>query len=567
MGTIDLHNFNFVSAKANKISPSSMKQSLTGTNPVGLFRQAVIQYDDVMLNWLNESDSNKQQFLQDPIGCFKKIAKPDDETLKLLASASAASPAEARQTNQAAEKAAAVKASKASSNSDSAGVSTHGWDLMAAIKIGKLNKLLSIVYNKGYLPTDFDYSASLTIAGAEISIKATGKVGTPSVTGGTGELIDVTFPITSGTVTAGETEYDLGSDTKLTASIQLERVETTRSDKTTVYTYNLILEEKAISNVTVSGAPEDLVKAMGGSDILAAILKTILTNPDKSIKVKICDISAPDIPDEYTFLVPSKSQYSFKQFSDLESSALAMLILTTSEKEGSRTVDDDIIPDDCDASLVIENKLFLENVLKDPIVEALETDDGNLEIKKITDGSESYYQIYNTQSFTTKEVEGYTPEITDFTASEHDGYLYIHMDAVITPTDGINLKYYADGKYSAEITTENGTQKFSLKEESFDSDHSLDIEWWVWLIAAAASIATFFVGGVVVVAICAALSFSAIGIIGGIISACAPDGLSSSVFSNALNTVKWAHTGEITFQEIDFYGDVLIGVTSPMLED
>lgn len=557
----NFENWRLVSAKGNFSAANS-------THPMAAYRNAILQYDDVMMNWLNASNENKQQFLSDPAGCFQKIANPDNKTLELLSSLNSISLNEIMQMedrHSAFE--ANSKTAVAAPNSSGSSISTHGWDLAAAIKVEKLNKLLSFAFEKKVLPQAFDYTTTIKFLSLVFQVHLLGTLGAPTISGGTGENINISFPITSGKLIFNNITYSLGSNASLILTVNLECVETTREDNSTVYTFYLKLHDKAMVAAAVNGLPPEVIDALGGASVIAAVVTDAVIAAAKEASIKICEVSASDIPSSYSYLVPKTAKYCFKQFATLEESILAVLVLTVSQKEGTRVIDDNAIPDGCDGSVIIQNQLFMKNILAKSIASSCNTTVDNLDFRTLSEHIGHPVELFNKNAFNYKQIEGYTPKITSLTVSEYDNYLYIHMNATVTPTAGINLHYNADGKYSASFSdASGGTQEFELTESSFDSGHTLDIEWWVWTIAALASVVALWVGGVLVGVIVGVLSAGIAGMVGGIISACAPSGLDSSTFTSAAAAVKWEHSDIVTFKKIGLFGDLQLGLTIPIID-
>lgn len=555
-----LDKINIVSSKKSRF----LKAGAAGNN--NDIRSIVSRYDDVMVKWINASDENKQKFMKDPVGCFRKVAAPDEAEIDALRNAAPMTDDTLEESGKMADDVpAAGNILKAATNNMP--VSTHGWDIVSAIKIDKLNKILSLAYDSGILPKSFQTDFELKVFGVKIKISMEATLDAMSVCSGTGENIDIKIPIKA--LSVNNANQTITCDIDLIITVNLECVETTRSDNSTLYTYYFKLGDDSVKNAVAENVPDEIIAMFGNKEIFEGMVKHAILEAANGAKVKICEINSEDIKSQYKFLIPKSAKYCFKQSNNIEDSILAILLQTTSAEQGVRTVDDNVLPKDCDGSLILENRLFFENILKNPIAASLNTTADNLELRRLTDVLGNPYELYNKDSFKYKKVEDYTPKITKFTISEYQNKLYLHLDAVVTPTEGINLKYYANGKYSMIIKEKDGVQTLVLDDndgKDFESDHSLDIEWWVWTCAALAGLLAIWIAGPLVAAILSAISIGIAAAVGAIISAIAPSGLEASIFTSAVDTVKWNYANIVSFKEVGLFGDVQLGVTIPILD-
>jgi len=97
-------------------------------------------YDQVMTEWLARSEDNKIQFLNDPIGTFKMVASPTENTIKLLEVAQKWSESEKDFFYDSFLKQDALSDENRLFSKEESSVTD--WDIIASIKISEVNKII-----------------------------------------------------------------------------------------------------------------------------------------------------------------------------------------------------------------------------------------------------------------------------------------------------------------------------------------------------------------------------------------------------------------------------------------
>lgn len=562
---LDVSKINVLSAKSLPIAPGMLKRSAGGGDqPLEVFQAITARYDDALMNWINASDENKRAFLEDPVGSLQRATGLDAETMaqlkkispQVMEALAAQAPQEAAQAPE------AVKGAVSA-------VSVHGWDIVSAIKIGKINKLLTYAYSKNILPQKLHYETSIHAFGLTIPLSIDGSFSAPYISGINGQNLNITFPLPNFVVTVNGMAFPLTKASTVVLTVGLNCVETRSAKNNAVYTFYLTLAQDAVSNAVANNIPAELLQTLGGAGPASGYLKDGVLSACNGASVKICSVSSDQIPSGYQFMIPKVAKYTGLKRATVEESVLAILMLTVTPESNKLTwtVDDAIIPDKCDGSVVLSNDLVIKNMLLPAVASAFQISTDKLKTRVCDPDNGSYQEIYNKEAFNYyKKVKGYTLSITSLKFSEHKGTASIHMEAHVTPTSGITLYYTADGEYTASFTAGSGkTQALELTEKTFTSKHNTDIAAWVYVVAALAGLITAFVSGPVVAAILAALSEAITAIIGSVINSKAP-ALNFDTFSSAASTVQWEHADIVTFKTVGLYGDLQLGVTIPILD-
>ena len=533
-------------------------------------------YDDVMAQWLNASKENRELFFQDPVTTFKKIANPGEDTMALLDSLQSVDTTKMstfyhtymKQNDK--EKPVLRGISNALTSNVNSAISTNGWDIVASARVDEINKILKWAFEKDKLPDSFTYETDVPLLMFNVHMKTTIELDIPQIVGGTGTTLEVCFPIKKGTVEGNVGEsmsmgpWEFGNKGKLTTvtlKVNLQSVETTREDGTKKYEFYMVFGDSFIDSVSVANLSEEMCKAIGMviDDIMLSSLKKVLDNR----KICICEVSLDSVKG-FEYLVPSYARYIFTQKENFGSSPLSILALTVSEKNNNLNyvVDSDIIPEKSNASVLIDDKLFMNYILLPSLNKQYE---GNIFAIK-ENKEKGYFIIYNTKSFEIAKVEGYTPEVKNFTISIYDGTLNINTDVEVTPTSGITLKYNANGSYTLKFVKDSdGTQKLELVEKEYHSDHDVEVADWVWIVAAVAAIAGIFIGAIGI-AVAGGISESIVAIVAHIVDTKAPNGIEPEIFTKLGETVKWGHADLVEFTNVILGDGVDLGLNLTFLK-
>ena len=527
-------------------------------------------YDDVMAQWLNASKENRELFFQDPVTTFKKIANPGEDTMALLDSLQSVDTTKMstfyhtymKQNDK--EKPVLRGVSNALTSNVNSAISTNGWDIVASARVDEINKILKWAFEKDKLPDSFTYETDVPLLGSNVHFKTIIGLDIPQIVGGTGTTLEVCFPIKEGTVesdTGGNKKpqsWKFGNKEKpttVTLNVNLQSVETTREDGTKKYEFYMVFGDSFINSVSIANLSEEMKKDIGAiiNNVMLSSLKEVLDNR----KIYICEIGLDSVKG-FEYLVPSYARYIFTQKEDLASSPLSILALTVSQKNNNLNyvVDSNIIPESSNASVLIDDKLFMNYILLPSLNKQYE---GNIFAIK-ENKEKGYFIIYNTKSFEIAKVKGYTPEVKNFTISIYDGTLNINTDVEVTPTSGITLKYNANGKYTLKFVKDSdGTQKLELVEKEYHSDHDVEVADWVWIVAAAVAIVGIFMGAVGI-AVVGGISESIVAIVAHIVDTKANGGIERETFTKLEETVKWGHADLVEFTNVILGDGVDLGL-------
>ena len=549
----------------SKVSIASAKPALEDALRNDIFGQVhreMIQYDSVMMEWLNVSPENRQAYADDPIGCFKRIAKPTEATMQILNMVN-----QLPQDEVCAFYTARMSAPGKVDRPDAENyVDMHNWDVISTIKVAKINKIVKYAQENKYIPSSLVYKFSNPMLMMLGSVEC--QFGVPSITAGDGQYITVTFPLKDKIKVFGE-DYPIESEnTAVKMLIQLHAVSSKSEEKGEEYIFSLNLSKEFLVKVTTADFPEKLMEKVGSEAVLDFAFKLAFEETIENRDIELCRVKGSQVKEDYKFLLPTKARYIMNYHDKLDNAQLCIVMLTTSKEEGEPVVDQEIGKDGCDGCIIISNQLFMDNVIRKALVSSCNVETGNLKCSKLRIGDRETLQLENINDFDYKKVEGYVPRVTKLTFSGYNNRFHIYMTADVSPSAGITLHYKANGEYSASFSAGKiNEQKFLLKEESYHSDHDLDIEWWVWMIAALASVLALWLTGPIVGLLLSGLSFGSIGIADAIIESVAPSGIKSSVFLDAASNVKWEHADIVSFESVNIDSNIQLEVKLPLFDD
>ncbi len=545
MGNMNWNNVSFCATKKRN-------ERMGRNGLVGDFYNNISQYDSVMVNWLNESDKNKEAFVKDPIGCFKKVANPDKKVLQIIESVNKLEDKEVEamflEENENDELIPCV-------NSDRNDM--HGWDIVSSVRADAINNILKYAMDKSVLPKHFSKDITFEFFSQKIQIHFECEVGAPYICGGTGEVVETIIPVKY--ISVDGKEYHLLSDTGVKVKLKLDQVYNDRGGDEGDFIFYINFGQEFVYGIDFVNLPPDLEKEKQVVTILANAIKDAVAEIiDEHSRVEICKVAKSAIEEKYRFLLPNKVYYIFR--GEEKEAAISILVQTVSSEPGERYVDAHLIPDGSDGCVMISNRLFMENTIKPSLVSAMKIAPDKLSIRKLDD-KEGAYQIYNNGKFDMQEIKGYIPSVKKFNFDGYDDSFHISLDADIVPTAGIDLNLTADGTYTPYFeAVSGGKQQFALKEKKFTTNHEVNIEWWVYTVAALTALVTLFISGVFIAAVVAGIAFGVIGIIDAVVDSKAGGGITSQTILDVADGVKWEHADVVSLESINVNPNVLVGL-------
>lgn len=504
--------------------------------------------DDHMLEWLERDEKHIREFVDSPLDSFRKAAGASDrdiEKLQQFASLYKDMFPDFKHKE-------ALTTFKAPLRASSQYIDyAQGWDAVSAICQKEANAAISYAYNKGVLPTNFEFDTSVKVLGIPATVSVKGKFGTFQITGGQGTCIDIVLPIKEGEGSVkiiGQTTAQ-GSLAGMTIglSTDLNCIETKRQDGQGNHCefYINLTSPETFSKVSLGNLPPELAEV---SNIVESALLSALNKAadNKEYKLFEADINTLETK---PYLVPTRVRYAFVESSKgTDDNIIGALVQTDGEGGNSLQILDGTIPGQSRTALVVSNRLFVDKILRDILVNSLGCDTNILATKN------DPRVLYNTESFDYKdEIEGYRPTIESLEVRIANDLLYMNFIAKIVPSKGITVTYTVQSSFKAIITEkkENNqtVQYISFKENTYEESHEVNASWWAWLIG----YLSFGIGAAI------------LGIILAIIDACCPN-IGSSTITTSIGNIKWNYLNVIRLKEIYLQGTVQIGGSITLLE-
>jgi len=504
-------------------------------------------YDQVMTEWLARSEDNKIQFLNDPIGTFKMVASPTENTIKLLEVAQKWSESEKDFFYDSFLKQDALSDENRLFSKEESSVTD--WDIIASIKISEVNKIIKWAFIDKKIPELINHELIFSAFSSEVKLTISIRLDIPKIIGGTGSMLEVCFPIKEGVLSCtdlthgtqwGPWKLELGA--KVNLQMNLKQVEACRKN---TFEFYLVFHSDYINNIVITGLPEEAKEVIG--TVIDNGVKTALTKEYGNHSILICRVSS-ELVQKYSFLLPKEAYCIFTESAvGIENSALSIVANTvTSSENMTFTIDKNVIPTECDATVKVSDLLFMQYILLPTLNARFGVTDEDPLFEILSDTGDSYLTIRNKRSFNLEKQGGYTPQVKKFTVCEHDGRLHIDIDVTVSPSKGIYLNYTSKGTYTIEFEQlKSGGQKLVLKKETYESSHTTHVDDWVWVVAALAGIATAFLALIGPLAI--GISESIVAIIAAIVDTKAPNGIDPGVITSAVDTVRWGHTDLLAF--------------------
>lgn len=494
-------------------------------------------YDSVMMEWLESSPEHMQAFYDSPVEAFQKATNASDEQMESLR-----------------ELASYWKADKptisapAQFTSDIAPYTdyTQGWDVVSAICQKEANKALDYAYAAGKLAKEFSAALEKKMFGMPVHIKVSGTFAAPSIVGGSGKYIDMALKMENIIISQQVSTYppvDIPLDTLcLYLTTDLTCIETVRKDtgETHCEFYINFTSSEAFSKISIDGLTEELSenKFLIEEALLEALNKAADGKEHKLFEAEL------KILNQAPYLVPQYVRYAFVQSeSNPDDNIIGALIQTNGTRGEYVQILPGTIPPQSRASLVLSNRLFVDELLRDIVVKSLRCD------KNIFVSEGDPRILYNNAPFQYyEEIEGLRPtfeEVKVWIAND-----LLHMDVVATavPSAGLHVKYDVKTSLKPVVKTVTDADGVARKQvicfeiETLEDSHVATADWWVWLLGAL----SLGIGAAFVAAIL------------DIIEGVCPD-LSDFEMTTDIGNITWNHLEVIEIKEIHLDGTMQIG--------
>ena len=347
-----------------------------------------------------------------------------------------------------------------------------GWDTVYAISANEVNKALAA--NPDKTLQDLDYQNG--------PIKMTGKFGPPSiVSGGSGKLLRLQFPITSGEfVSPGQPNASLANVT-LVADLELAMLPGQLDKK------NLVFDIKSVAKGGQTGPglvtpinlldPDNHLNTAQHAEVFG-LLPAYLVKHAASLSYVFAQVNFAK-PANNSWLAPVEADYAFMAKNSGEN-YLGILAVTTQKNISGlqRSIDNGIVGGTNDAGLFISKELFLKNVILPILPSAYPgTSDSTFTYDSSTQS------IKNTGPFNTPSTKHgaitYYPQITSLNTTLSGGDLVTSINGNCSLKAGISMTFSVGSTNVSQFDVATQTISF-LPDPHPSSSHSVDVPWY-WI--------------------------------------------------------------------------------------
>ena len=420
----------------------------------------------------------------------------------------------------------------------------NGWDLIAGTKQKKVNEQLQRLPQMHvstdvmikFLGMDLKVNCDVLFRPPSINVKAI-----------SGRQVDVIFPI-SGKITFPQQVVELPADPKpqlLTATVQLTQIEAELQDKKgkNKTKFDLIIDLKS----------KDLIVDFNYEGVNASELAALILTLKKTLQNEIADgrkfIIASfylnnDVVDKYKAFIPHLADFTFiKDDTDPGNSNVLVLMLTKHQKRGDIFFNHPILPENDDYLLMVNNHLFLQEIICPKLVENIKKEAKNksqvANLIEITanDATRELWTIQNTNNIDLDKDHDPWISKVECKVDETVDQLMLYLDV---KADATFLSIHIDTWVRTWLKMQNDKGKISIVKAKEDSGNSTSLEWWKWLVAFLIS----WIAGIIVA------------IIYAIVDDNVPS-LGGTFDSVATTTVEWPFQKQIAIKEALLPGHIV----------
>lgn len=498
-----------------------------------------MEYNDVMMKWLDGDEANMQMFFENPIAAFKKATNAPDELLEACKSITQDDIMSLLPQRETAVKPDDVNL-RAIPNVNSTYIDySQGWDFGSGITQKNANTVLSYFFKD--LSIKFHHTTSFSIFGVSVKLDLDGIFGIPQIKGGTGSNVSIEIPITSGTAKINDSTTLSLNGVKFSFTTTLTEIESSLKSEQggKLYDYYInFTDKKLITEVQLSN--------LSGTKEMISLVKDKLIDAMNMAfagkEYKLFSVNLNGIDKDYPYMVPTHVKYAFVESQNPDDNVIGVLVQTNGERSKTIQLDANTIPKNCGASVILSNRLAVDGLLRSMAKKEIGMTDDNITIE----GLPRVLSAKKTFNFKEK-VKGYTPQINKLKLWFADDLLHMELGVRVVPSAGLNIDYSVQATFSHKITTvtdKNGmkVQTIVFQKEYYHEDKEVSANWWVWLLAVLIS----GVGAIIVLITLA------------IINLISPS-LEHSVFKSALVKIDWNHMDIAEIQHLNTRGHIQIG--------
>lgn len=524
--------------KVNANTVSCVKNILR-TNKSNDALARLMEYNDVMMKWLDGDEANMQMFFENPIAAFKKATNAPDELLEACKSITQDDIMSLLPQRETAVKPDDVNL-RAIPNVNSTYIDySQGWDFVSGITQKNANTVLGYFFKD--LSIKFHHTTSFSIFGISVKLNLDGIFGIPQIKGGTGSNVSIEIPITSGTAKINDSTTLSLNGVKFSFTTTLTEIESSLKSEQggKLYDYYInFADKKLITEVQLSNLS-------GTKEMLSLVKDKLIDAMNMAFagkEYKLFSVNLNGIDKDYPYMVPTHVKYAFVESQNPDDNVIGVLVQTNGERSKTIQLDANTIPKNCGASVILSNRLAVDGLLRSMAKKEIGMTDDNITVE----GLPRVLSAKKTFNFKEK-VKGYTPQINKLKLWFADDLLHMELGVRVVPSAGLNIDYSVQATFSHKITTvtdKNGmkVQTIVFQKEYYHEDKEVSANWWVWLLAVLIS----GVGAIIVLITLA------------IINLISPS-LEHSVFKSALVKIDWNHMDIVEIQHLNTSGHIQIG--------
>jgi hypothetical protein len=238
---------------------------------------------------------------------------------------------------------------------DTDSATTLGWDTVFAVPVQYVNAAIAASHSS---PTSFSQSNS------QLQASITGTFGTWQIAlGGSGEIMAMSIPISSATMTYSGTDYPL-SNLTATVLVELQYVQQTAA----AGSYNLVLNPAPTSSPAVV---VETIEPQNSNSLLQVFLQALLgewLNANVASFAYIfntVNLDAQASNGDWQWMMPTTVGYSFAADpgGSLDNSVFGVLCMTQHHAAPTAAISPGVIPSGAQAGFVVDPGQYMENLL------------------------------------------------------------------------------------------------------------------------------------------------------------------------------------------------------------
>jgi hypothetical protein len=330
----------------------------------------------------------------------------------------------------------------------------NGWDAIVVTSMANINGGLLRAYGDNLLPHAAKASVSFQLLGVEFQANVDCTLESWSVSGGNGKSVEISIPVSGGTLTVSDKAYPLaGTVLRVTCLLQVVQSPVNAASGTD-YLLQIDLASASANVVVLVVNPPPGMDQAGIDMVMLKFLSAAFGRYACTIATVNLHASQPNYP----YLTPSGFDYAVQvDASDPSKSVFAIQMLTLNSAPGSPDIVAGAIPAGvCDSAVLVSSPILVRQLLLPGMIHAIHNP--QLDVSTQLNGGNLTVVIKDGDRYRIRLRGAYDPELDSVAVNLQNNLLQFNVSGYCSMTMGASLAFRMIANYQMQLVTDGSTQ-------------------------------------------------------------------------------------------------------------